>query len=104
VIGRLLAAVGVVAVLAVAVLAAQNWQHVRAFPGILPAFYAKEFCSCRFVVGQSVPFCHDYASQWLPTNGFYLSEPKRCVTVTALGQTRSAGFLNRREGCRLDVC
>jgi hypothetical protein len=51
-----------------------------------------------------VPFCHDYASQWLPITRFYLSEPKRCVTVTALGQTRSAGFLSRREGCRLDMC
>jgi hypothetical protein len=50
------------------------------------------------------PFCHDHARQWLPIHHFYLSEHKRCVTVTALGQTRSAGFLNRREGCRLDVC
>jgi hypothetical protein len=103
-IGRLLVAVGILLIGGLSVLAAQNWQHVRAFPGILPAFYAKEFCSCRFVVGQSVPFCHDYASQWLPINHFYLSEPKRCVTVTALGQTRSAGFLSRREGCRLDAC
>jgi hypothetical protein len=104
VIGRILAALVILLVVAATALAAQNWQHVRAFPGILPAFYAKEFCSCRFVVGQSVPFCHDYATQWLPITRFYLSEPKRCVTVTALGQTRSAGFLNRREGCRLDVC
>lgn len=101
---RILAASGLLLVVALAALVAHNWQHVRAFPGILPAFYAKEFCSCRFVVGQSVPFCHDYARQWLPINHFYLSEPQRCVTVTALGQTRSAGFLNRREGCRLDVC
>ena len=103
-IGRILAALGTLLVVAVGVLMAHNWQHVRAFPGILPAFYAKEFCSCRFVVGQSVPFCHDYASQWLPITRFYLSEPQRCVTVTALGQTRSAGFLSRREGCRLDMC
>jgi hypothetical protein len=104
VIGRLVAVAGIVLVVALGVLVAYNWQDVRAFSGILPAFYAKEFCSCRFVVGQSVPFCHDYARQWLPINHFYLSEHKRCVTVTALGQTRSAGFLNRREGCRLDVC
>ena len=101
---RVLAGLGLLLVVAIGALLAQNWQHVRAFPGILPAFYAKEFCSCRFVVGQTAPFCHDYARQWLPINGFYLSEPKRCVTVSALGQTRSAGFLNRREGCRLDVC
>ncbi len=56
------------------------------------------------MVGRSVPFCHDYARQWLPITRFYLSEPKRCITVSALGQTRSAGFINRREGCRLDVC
>jgi len=104
VIGRIAAAVALVLVLALGVLVASNWQHVRAFPGVLPAFYAKEFCSCRFVVGRSVPFCHDYARQWLPITRFYLSEPKRCITVNALGQTRSAGFINRREGCRLDVC
>ena len=91
-IGRVVALVGIVLVVALGVLVAHNWQHVRAFPGILPAFYAKEFCSCRFVVGQSVPFCHDYARQWLPINHFYLSERKRCVTVTALGQTPQRGL------------
>jgi hypothetical protein len=104
VIGKVLALLGLALVIAAGVLTVQNWQHIRAFPGVLPAFYAKEFCSCRFVVGQSVNFCHDYASQWLPISQFYLSEPKRCITVTALGQTRSAGFVNQREGCRLDVC
>lgn len=103
-IGRIFAVLGVLLVAGAGVFVVQNWTHVKAFPGILPAFYAKEFCSCRFVVGQSVPYCHDYATQWLPISNFYLSEPKQCVTVTALGQTRSAGFLNRREGCRLDVC
>ena len=101
---RSLAALGIVLVLAAGVFLLLNWQHVRAFPGILPAFYAKEFCSCRFVVGQSVPFCHDYATQWLPISDFRLDEQQRCVMVTALLQTRSAGFVNRREGCRLDVC
>ena len=82
--------------------AAWNWTHLRAFPGVLPAFYAKEFCSCRFVMGQSPDYCHAYARQYVPISAFTLDETARRVTVRATGVTRSARWTGPREGCRLE--
>lgn len=82
--------------------AAWNWTHLAAFPGVLPAFYAKEFCSCRYVMRQSLDYCHRYARQYLPISGFELDEAARRVTVRATGVTRSASWRGQREGCRLD--
>jgi hypothetical protein len=63
---------------------------VRAFPGVLPAFYAKEFCSCRYVMGQTDAYCRGYATQWLPISSFAHDEAAKRVTVRATGVTRSA--------------
>lgn len=91
------------AILAVlGVLAAANWTHVRAFPGVFPAFYAKEFCSCRHVMGQTDAYCHAYATQWLPISFLAHDEAGKRVTVRATGVTRSARWLGTREGCRLE--
>jgi hypothetical protein len=81
---------------------AWNWTHLRAFPGVLPAFYAKEFCSCRYVMGQSLDYCHSYARQYLPISAFTLDEAAKRVTVRATFVTRSARWLGPREGCRLE--
>ncbi len=88
--------------LALVVTVAWNWTHLRSFPGVLPAFYAKEFCSCRYVMRQGVEYCHSYARQYLPISSFALEEAARRVTVRALGVTRSASWRGPREGCRLD--
>lgn len=84
------------------VLVAANWRHIMAFPGILPAFTAKEYCSCRFVMRQGDAYCRDYTKQWLPIDTLLLDEAARRVTVHALGTTRSARWLSPREGCRLE--
>jgi hypothetical protein len=86
----------------VAVLVAWNWTHLASFPGVLPAFYAKEFCSCRYVMGRDEASCHGYARQWLPISSFALDEAARRVTVRGTGETRSARWLGPREGCRLE--
>ncbi len=99
---RWLARIGLVLLAGLAVLAAANWTHLRAFPGVLPAFYAKEFCSCRHVMGQTDAYCHGYATQWLPISSFAHDEAAKRVTVRATGVTRSARWLGAREGCRLE--
>jgi hypothetical protein len=81
---------------------AWNWTHLRTFPGVLPAFYAKEFCSCRYVMGQSLDYCHSYARQYLPISTFALDEAAKRVTVRATFVTRSARWLGPRDGCRLE--
>jgi hypothetical protein len=81
---------------------AANWIYVRSFPAILPGFYAKEFCSCRFVMGQPDAYCRIYARQWLPISGVSVDEGARRITVTGLGVTRSARWEGEHYGCRLD--
>lgn len=99
---KIVLGLGVAVVAALAALVAWNWTHLRAFPGILPAFYAKEWCSCRHVMGQGDAYCHAYATQWLPISDFAHDPAARRVTVRALGTTRSASWRAPREGCRLD--
>ena len=88
--------------LLLAVVLALNWTHVAAFPGILPAFTAKEYCSCRFVMGQTDTYCRGYVEQWLPISEIRVDETARAVTARGTGVTRSARWLSQREGCRLD--
>ena len=99
---RWLGRAGLVLLVALVALTAAIWTPLRAFPGVLPAFYAKEFCSCRHVMGQTDAYCHGYATQWLPISAFSLDETAKRVTVRATGVTRSARWLGAREGCRLD--
>ena len=79
-----------------------NWIYVRSFPPILPGFYAKEFCSCRFVMQQNDGYCRVYARQWLPISSLTVDEAARRITVTGLLVTRSARWISDREGCRLE--
>lgn len=92
-----------IATLALLALAlAANWVQLAAFPGILPGFTAKEYCSCRFVMGQSDGYCRGYVAQWLPISGIAVDEAGKKVTARGTGVLRSARWLSAREGCRLD--
>ena len=99
---RWLGRLGLALLAGLAVLAALNWRDLRAFPGVLPGFSAKEYCSCRFVMGQGDGYCRGYVKQWLPLSGLAVDEPARLVTARGLGVTRTARWLSPREGCRLD--
>ena len=79
-----------------------NWTHLAAFPGILPGFTAKEYCSCRFVMGQPDDYCRGYVKQWLPISELTVDEAARLVTARGTGAVRSARWRSPREGCRLD--
>lgn len=94
--------IGLVATALLAWLVAGNWAHLRAFPGVLPGFTAKEHCSCRFVMGQGEPYCERYSRQWLPISERSVDEAARRVTVRATGVTRSARWIGEREGCLLE--
>ena len=94
--------IGLALLVVLATLAALNWTHLAAFPGILPAFTAKENCSCRFVMGQPDEYCRGYVKQWLPISEIHVDEPARVVTARGTGAVRSARWLSPREGCRLD--
>jgi hypothetical protein len=79
-----------------------NWAHINAFPSILSSWYSKEFCSCHFVVGRDVDFCHNVARQWLTIDEFHLNEERKSVTVSGLGRTNTATFQGPGRGCVLE--
>ncbi len=76
-----------------------NWTHIKSFPGIISAFYAKEFCSCYFVVGGDEEFCHNYARQWVPISSFALDKQAKAVTVTGLGRSTTVVHTSEQFGC-----
>lgn len=79
-----------------------NWHHINAFPSIISSWYAKEFCSCHFVVERDEDFCHNIARQWVAIDDFELIAEAKTVTVTGLGRTNTARYQSERYGCVLE--
>ena len=88
-------------IIAGAIWVALNYKHVKAFPQIISAFYAKEYCSCYFVSGNEEKYCHDFARQWVPISDFQLDTSAKSVQVSGLGVTTKAQYLGQRFGCQL---
>ncbi|MFJ4384109.1 amidase [Pseudomonas sp. NPDC089408] len=76
-------------------------QALADFPGILSAYSAKEYCSCRFVMGFDEGYCRGYVKQWLPLRRLEENTPQRLVTAEGLGQRNQAAWQGTRAGCRL---
>ncbi|WP_085626555.1 MULTISPECIES: amidase [unclassified Pseudomonas] len=90
-----------VVVLGVAYWAWQERQALADFPGILSAYSAKEYCSCRFVMGFQPAYCQGYVKQWLPLRLLEEDRQQRQVTAEGLGRRNQAAWQGPREGCRL---
>jgi hypothetical protein len=81
------------------------WQErvaLWAFPDIISAYTAKEYCSCRYVVNNDAEYCRAYVKQWLPFSGFTDDEASKRVTVSGMGRRNSAQWIGERQGCRLN--
>ncbi|WPC04226.1 amidase [Pseudomonas benzenivorans] len=87
--------------LLLALLAWHNRVDLQAFPAILGAYSAKEYCSCRYVVGNPAAYCTAYVEQYLPLSALVDEPSARRVTARGLGSTQSAQWLGPRQGCRL---
>ncbi len=88
-------------VLALAALAWQNRVHLAAFPGIIGALSAKEYCSCRYVMDNPAQYCQGYVKQYIPISGFFDDEANKRVTARGLGSTQTAAWQGPRQGCQL---
>lgn len=87
-----------------AALLAWVWHErlaLRAFPDILGAYSAKEYCSCRYVMQNPADYCQGYVRQYLPLSQFVDEPEQRRVTASGLGRSHSAAWIGEREGCRL---
>lgn len=75
---------------------------LRAFPDIISAYTAKEYCSCRYVMQQPADYCRGYVKQSVPISHFFETPEAKRITVTGLGRTNSAQWMGARQGCRLE--
>jgi len=78
-----------------------NRAHLAAFPDIIGAYSAKEYCSCRYVSGNPADYCQAYIEQYIPIDRLRDEPASRKVTAFGLGRSHSAAWLGPREGCRL---
>lgn len=81
-----------------------GWQErvaLRAFPDIISAYTAKEYCSCRYVMNNDAEFCHRYVKQWLPVSSFTDDPVSKRLTVSGLGRSNGAQWIGEHQGCRL---
>lgn len=90
-----------VLLLLLAGLAWQNRTDLFAFPGIIGAYSAKEYCSCRFVANNPAEYCASYVALYLPLSALHEDAPLKQVTARGLGVTQSAQWLGPRQGCQL---
>lgn len=75
---------------------------LRAFPDIISAYTAKEYCSCRYVMQQSADYCRGYVKQLVPISEFLETAEAKRITVSGLGRSNSARWVGERQGCRLE--
>lgn len=70
----------------------------------LPANFAKEMCSCLFVVEQSQIYCFDYVGQEPPltVQRFEVNAAEKTVTAKFLTIKRTARWMSERTGCQLE--
>ncbi|UCO97270.1 amidase [Metapseudomonas lalkuanensis] len=91
----------VLALILLAATAWQNRQHLAAFPGIISAYTAKEYCSCRYVMGNPADYCQGYVKQYVPTSAFLDDAEHKRVTASGLGRSNTAAWVSPQQGCRL---
>ncbi|WP_137821288.1 amidase [Pseudomonas sp. D(2018)] len=91
----------VLALILLAALAWQNRAHLAAFPDIISAYTAKEYCSCRYVMGNPADYCQGYVKQYVPTSGFLDDAEHKRVTASGLGRSNTAAWVSPHQGCRL---
>lgn len=80
---------------------AANYEDARRFPKIISSYYAKEACSCLYVLERSEPQCHEMVRQYVPISSFRNDAATKKVFVRGLGRASAAAFIDARRGCRL---
>ncbi|WP_252274481.1 amidase [Pseudomonas subflava] len=78
-----------------------NRLHLAAFPGIIGAYTAKEYCSCRYVSGNPAEYCAAYVEQYVPISTFHDDAERKRVTASGMGSSQTAAWLGPRQGCQL---
>jgi hypothetical protein len=93
--------ISLVALIAALVWLWQERTQLLAFPDILSAYSAKEYCSCRYVMEHSGEYCQGYVKQYLPLSSLVEDPQQRRVVAHGLGRSNTAAWVGPRQGCRL---
>ena len=86
------------------ILLALGWSKrtaLAAFPDIISAYTAKEYCSCRYVMDNPADYCLAYVKQYVPISSFVDDAARKQVSVSGLGRSNTAAWLSQRQGCQL---
>lgn len=76
-------------------------KHWLAFPDVVSSYSAKEYCSCRYVVGRSAEQCKELVRQYISIDAPIEEDATKTITISGMGQTNQARYINERLGCVL---
>ena len=96
-----------ISILLLLLLALAGWVwhervNLQAFPDIIAAYTAKEYCSCRYVANNPADYCRGYVKQYVPISALSDNPERSEVTASGLGRTHTARWFGDRQGCRLN--
>lgn len=73
----------------------------KPFLKVVSSSFAKEFCSCYFVVEQDVNYCENNAKQIVPISKYKIDKEKKTIMGFGLGQNTLVEYRGKRLGCRI---
>lgn len=96
-----------IALKTIVVLFSVGWLYTKLFwpstftdaPEILANLYAKELCTCRFIVGQSLERCYENHSNITLPSSLEWDEAGRKVRVRVFWASAEARVVSERLGC-----
>lgn len=94
----------VLVMLLLLIIVALIWQNrvaLNAFPNIISAYTAKEYCSCRYVMGNPADYCRGYVKQYVSASLIDDAEHKS-VSAEGMGESATAVWRGQQQGCVLE--
>jgi hypothetical protein len=79
-----------------------NNKELNSFRDIISSYYAKEFCSCTYILKRDENFCKDLLKQWVPISEISIDNDLKTIKVTGLGKTNTAKYTSPEIGCHLE--
>lgn len=64
-------------------------------------YYAKEMCSCLFVLERDEAFCRNEVDEYVPLGTITIDRDQKRVHASGFGFESSASVVDLRRGCRL---
>lgn len=73
-------------------------EHIANMVQLPSSVYAKEYCSCIYVVEHDATYCDDYVPTLFPVS-VNINSKDKTITSSVFGVENSARFVGERAGC-----